>query len=365
MNERFLPIFELTRGRIVESIHYGAIAIVDSNKKLLYSYGDPQTVAFLRSSAKAFQALPFVERGGVETFGLTQRELALICASHEGSDEHARVAGSIQAKVGIAEKDLQCGIHMPGDSTAYKALIARGEKPTPNRNNCSGKHSGMLAHAKMRGLPLDTYLDINHPIQQDILTGFAEMCEYPREKVELGVDGCSAPNFAAPLYNAALAFAHLCDPQSAAGLPHNLSEACAKACNDITSAMTSFPEMISGPGEFDCRLMQVGQGRIICKRGAEGYQAIGLLPGALGAGSPGIGITFKVSDGDILFRTLNIEPLNRVRPAVTLEILRQIGALNESQLKDLAEFGPSLPIKNHRGIVVGESRPVFQLKANA
>lgn len=242
---------------------------------------------------------------------------------------------------------------MPGDATAYKALIARGETPTTNRNNCSGKHSGMLAHAKMRGLPLDTYLDINHPIQQDILTAFAEMCDYPREKVELGVDGCSAPNFAAPLYNSALAFAWLCDPQ-------NVSKTRAKASNEITSAMMTHPEMISGPSEFDCRLMQVGKGKIICKRGAEGFQAIGLLPGALGAASPGIGITFKVSDGDLLFRTLKIEPLNRVRPAVTLEILRQIGALNDSQMKELAEFGPTLPIKNHRGIVVGESRTAFK-----
>ena len=355
MEERFLPIFELTRGRIVESIHYGAVAIVDSNKKLLYSYGDPQTVAFLRSSAKPFQALPFVERGGVGTFGLTPRELALVCASHEGSDEHVRVAESIQSKVGIKESDLQCGVHMPGDTQAYKSLIAHNEKPTTNRNNCSGKHSGMLAHAKMRGLPLNNYLDIDHPIQQDILTGFAEMCDYPREKVELGVDGCSAPNFAVPLYNAALGFARVCDP-------HEFSDARIKACNEITSAMTSYPEMVSGQNEFDCRLMQVGKGKIICKRGAEGYQAIGLLPGALGAGSPGIGITFKVSDGDIGFRTINIDPLNRVRPAVTLEILRQIGALNDSQLNDLSGFGPTLPIKNHRGLVVGESRAAFKLQ---
>lgn len=350
MTERFLPLFELTRGRIVESIHYGAIAVTDSHGRLLYSYGDPRTVAFLRSSAKPFQALPFFERNGPGTFGLTQKEQALICASHEGSDEHVRTADSIQKKTGIQESDLQCGVHMPGDAAAYKALIARGETPTPNRNNCSGKHSAMLAHARMRGLPLDTYLDIHHPIQQDILSAFAEMCNYPKEKVEIGVDGCSAPNFAAPLYNSALAFARLCDP-------HDVSETRARACREITAAMTSHPEMVSGRGEFDCRLMQVGKGDIVCKRGAEGFQAIGL--------KPGIGITFKVSDGDLLFRTLKIEPLNRVRPAVTLEILRQIGALNESQLKELAEFGPILPIKNHRGIVVGESRPAFKLeKAN-
>jgi L-asparaginase II len=357
MTSGFLPLLELTRGNIVESVHFGAIAVVNSRGQLLYSWGDPQTIAFLRSSAKPFQALPFFERGGPENFGLTQQEQALICSSHEGSDEHVQIAEGIQAKAGICEQDLQCGVHMPGDSKAYKALITRNEAPTPNRNNCSGKHSGMLAHAKMRGLPLKTYLEIDHPIQQDILTEFAEMCNYPREKVELGVDGCSAPNFAVPLSNSALAFARLCDPAE-------LGERRAAACHAITAAMTSFPRMISGENEFDCRLMQAGKGQIVCKRGAEGFQAIGLMPGMLGAGSPGIGITFKVSDGDLLFRTLDIEPLNRVRPAATLEILRQVGALRPKQLEELADFGPKLPIKNHRGIVVGESRPAFQLETH-
>lgn len=350
---RFEALFELTRGRIVESIHFGAIAVVDTQSNLLYSHGDPNTVAFLRSSAKPFQALPFVERGGVETFGLTPRELALACASHEGSEEHVCVAESIQQKAGIDESALQCGVHMPGDSAAYKSLIARGESPTPNRNNCSGKHSAMLACAKMQGLPLDTYLQNDHPIQRDILAGFSEMCGVAADSVELGVDGCSAPNFAVPLFHAALGFARLADPR---GLASTRTEACHK----ITSAMTTHPEMISGRGEFDCRLMQVGQGKIVCKRGAEGFQAIGLMPGIVS--EHGVGIAFKVSDGDLLFRTINIEPLNRVRPAVTLEILRQIGALDASQLKELSAFGPALPIKNHRGIIVGESRPVFTLR---
>jgi L-asparaginase II len=355
MASRFVPLFELTRGQIVESIHFGAIAVVDSHGKLLYSCGDPQTVAFLRSSAKPFQALPFFERRGPEHFGLTQKEQALICASHEGSDEHVRTAEAIQAKAGIHESDLQCGVHMPGDATAYKALITRGEAPTPNRNNCSGKHSGMLAHAIMRGLPLANYLDLNHPIQQDILATFAAMCNVPAEKVEIGIDGCSAPNFAVPLYNSALGYARLCDP-------HDVGEERAKACRAITAAMTAHPEMISGHHEFDCRLMEVGEGKIVCKRGAEGFQAIGLLPGALGAGSPGIGITFKVSDGDLTFRNIHIEPMNRVRPAGTLEILQQLGALSPAQLKELATFGPVLPTRNHRGITSGESRPVFILE---
>lgn len=358
MSGPFLPLLELTRGQTVESVHFGAIAVVDSRGKLLYSYGDANAIAFLRSSAKPFQALPFFERGGPEKFGLTQKEQALICSSHEGSDEHVRTAESIQSKAGIRESDLQCGVHMPGDAAAYKALIAHNEAPTPNRNNCSGKHSGMLALAKMRGLRLDNYLDPKHEIQQDILSAFAEMCNYPREKVDVEIDGCSAPTFATPLYNSALAFARLCDP-------HDLGEARTQACKSITSAMTAYPEMVSGRDEFDCRLMQTSKGNIVCKRGAEGFQAIGIMPGLLGAGSPGVGITLKVSDGDLLFRTINVEPLNRVRPAVTLEILRQIGAFGAEQLQELADFGPSLPIKNHRSIVVGQSRPVFRLeKAN-
>lgn len=354
MSEPYRELFQLTRGRIVESIHFGAIAVVDAGGRLLYSYGDPQSISFLRSSAKPFQALPFFERGGPQHFGLSQKEQALICASHEGSDEHVRTVEGIQRKAGIQEGDLQCGVHMPGDAAAYKSLIARGEQPSPNRNNCSGKHSGLLACAKMRGLPLKNYLELDHPVQQDILTTLAEMSDYPQERIEVGIDGCSAPNFALPLFNAALAYARLCDP---AELPASRAE----AARSITAAMTTYPEMISGRGEFDCRLMQADTGHILSKRGAEGFQAIGLMPGVAGASPRGIGIAFKVSDGDLLFRTLDIEPLNRVRPAVTLEILRQMDVLGGDLAGGLADFGPVLPVKNHRGLVVGESRPSFQL----
>ncbi|HUH98085.1 MAG TPA: asparaginase [Anaerolineales bacterium] len=354
MSERFLPLFEVTRGRIVESVHFGAIAVVDSNGRSLYSYGDPQTVAFLRSSAKPFQALPFVERGGVEHFGFTPRELALACASHETAQVHLDAVKALQEKIGIQESDLQCGGHLPGDPEMLKHVITHHITPTANFNNCSGKHTAMLAHAKMRGLPLETYLERGHPIQQDILTTFAEMCGMERDKVELGTDGCSAPNFAVPLLNAALGFARLCDPAT-------LPKARAAACQKITSAMTSHSEMVSGSGEFDCELMKVGGGKILTKRGAEGFQAVGLLPGALRTDSRGLGIAFKVSDGDAGRMGEDLATHNRVRPAVTMAILQQLGALDDSQMKKLAGFGPTLPIKNHRGIVVGESRPVFTL----
>ncbi len=348
------PLFEVTRGNLVESVHYGSIAIVDANGKLIASYGDPQTVTFLRSSAKPFQALPFVERGGVEYFGLTSRELAIACASHEGSAMHVQTVEEIQKKVGVEESQLQCGVHLPSDVEAFKSLLISHQKPTPNQNNCSGKHTAMLAHARMRGLPLENYLDIQHPIQQDILASFAEMCRIPLKEVQLGTDGCSAPNFAVPLYNAALAMARLCDPRE-------LPEVRGSACRKITSAMTAHPEMVSGYGEFDEQLMRAGAGKIVCKRGAEGYQLVGLLPGALAPEAPGIGIALKVSDGDASRMALDLSHSVRVRPAAILEILRQLGVLSSEQEQTLAAFGPVKPIKNHRGIITGQSRPVFEL----
>src|SRR5688500_17755180 len=348
------PLFEVTRGRIVESVHYGSIAVVDSNGKLISSHGDPNAVAFLRSSAKPFQAIPFVEREGVEHFSFTQAELSISCASHEGSDLHVQTVEAMQKKIGLEEDQLQCGTHMPGDTDAFKSLVINAQQPGPNRNNCSGKHTAMLAHAKMRGLSLDDYLDINHPIQQDILASFAVLCQVPVKEIEPGIDGCSAPNFAVPLYNAALGFARLCDPRE-------LSETRAAACRKITSAMTAHPEMVSGYGEFDEQLMRVGEGRIVCKRGAEGYQIIGLLPGALRPDSPGIGIALKVLDGDASSMGSDLASSNRVRPAVALEILRQLGAISSKQEQALAEFGPGKPVKNLRGIVTGKSRPVFEL----
>jgi L-asparaginase II len=347
-------LFEVTRGNIVESTHDGSIAVVDSNGKLISSSGDPQAVAFLRSSAKPFQVLPFVEGGGLEYFQFTPRELSISCASHEGSDMHVETVAGIQKKIGVQESDLQCGVHMPGDVEAFRSLIVHNKQPSPNQNNCSGKHTAMLAFAKMRGLPLENYLESSHPIQQDILTSFAEMCLLPAEEVELGIDGCSAPNFAVPLYHAALAMARLCDPRG-------LSEARASACRKITSAMTTYPEMISAYGEFDEQLMRVGEGKIVCKRGAEGYQIIGLLPDVLSSGSPGVGIALKVLDGDASRMSLDLVHSARVRPAVTLEILRQLGVLSSKQEQALALFGPVKPVKNHRGIVTGQSRPAFEL----
>lgn len=339
------PLIELTRGPLVESIHLGSLAVVDASGKLVAWAGSPDMVANLRSSSKPFQTLPLIENGGPEHFGMTEREISITCASHSGTDDHVAVLRGLQARIGVSEADLQCGIHPAGDEPTARAMLLRGEAPTPNRHNCSGKHSGMLAQCLLTGQPIENYLSNDHAIQKNILRTFAEMADMDPQDILIGIDGCSAPTFGMPLRNAALAFARLCDPTG-------LAENRARALRRIFRAMTGHPDMVAGPNHFDTCLMEAGGGMIVSKGGAEGYQAIGLAPGALGPGSAAMGITYKIIDGDLT---------GRARPAVGIEVLRQLGALNEDQVEALKKFD-ARPILNWRKLEVGVLRPVFTLE---
>jgi L-asparaginase II len=312
---------------------------------LVASIGDPYLVTYLRSSSKPLQLLPLLEMGGIEAFHLTDKEIALMCASHSGTDEHYETVSALQAKIGISESDLLCGIHAPTHEATAAAMRQRGEEFTSNRHNCSGKHTGFLAQAVLRGFSKEDYINPAHPVQQTVIQTFAEMIEFPREKIAVGVDGCSAPVFGVPLYNAALGFARLCDP---AGLTPSRAE----ACRNVTRSMSSYPFMVAGPERFDTLAMEIGGGKFITKGGAEGYQALGLLPGALGPGSPALGITFKVADGDLT---------GRARPVVGVEVLRQLGLLTDAQISDRLAHLAARPVTNWRGFQVGEMMPAFTL----
>jgi L-asparaginase II len=352
----------------MESLHFGAFAIVTSDGELLAYQGDPDLLVFPRSSEKPFQALPFLEIDGDRHYGLSDKEIAILCSSHIGSDEHLAVVTELQRKTGIQESDLLCGIHPPADKESLLSLENSHKLPTANRNNCSGKHTGMLAHAFLRHLPLQGYIDPQHPLQKLILSSFAEFCDVPIHSIVTGIDGCSAPNFAVSLSKFAYAFARLVDP-------HYLSESRAGACQRITHAMLAHPEMISGPNRFDTRLMELGKGRILAKAGAEGYQAVGLTPGTLWKDSPGIGIAIKVSDGDTRdyqntmhaqfdgdepFQLTHFDSIERARPCAVVEILRQLGALDESSLYGLRHYA-ARPIYNWCKTVVGEIRANFRI----
>lgn len=334
----YVPLVELTRGAIVESVHYGAFAVVNSQGKLLCSAGDPDLVTFPRSSMKPFQVLPFVESGGVDYFGLSDEELAIMCASHAGTDAHVAVLRAIHKKAGLQESDLQCGVHYPSDRATSDAMRLRGELPTPYRHNCSGKHSGMLAAARMRGLPTENYLDMAHPVQQSIRAAMAEMSATNPDALIPGIDGCSAPVYALPLRAFAYAAARLCDPVA-------LSADRQAACRKITHAMRSYPLMVAGPGKLDTVLMQVLGDKLVSKGGAEGYQMIGLLPDTE-KGTPGIGIAMKFSDGD---------PDRRATYCLLTAMLCAFGFSKQLGNEAYLPFADGV-VRNWRKLTVGEKR---------
>ena len=341
---KHIPLVEVTRGRIVESLHYGSLCAARPDGSLLFSAGDTETKFYLRSSAKPFQALAFLERGGADHYRLDAREVALMCASHSGTEAHIQVLEALQRKAGIAESSLQCGAHLPYSSKSAEELVKRGIPPRSNHNNCSGKHTAMLAFAKMIGAPPETYLELSHPVQQAILNTFAEMCGLVKEDIELGIDGCTAPVFAVPLPNAAAAYARLCQPD---GLP----EARASACRLISASMPAHADMVAGPERFDTDGMAVGKGAFVSKVGAEGYRALGILPGKARGIDTSLGITLKISDGD---------PNLRAGALVAVTVLKSLGVLDDEQCAALMPYDRR-PLPNWRGKEIGEIRPSPEL----
>jgi L-asparaginase II len=344
----FQPLYLTRRNGYVESVHYGAVAVVTADGRLFATVGDSQSSTFMRSSAKPFQAIPLLEVGGMSRYQISQEELALICASHSGTDQHLQVLSGLQAKVGVSETDLLCGTHQPFHKPSRKTLTKKGLSPTQNHHNCSGKHTGMLAMAGLLGASKEHYTEVEHPVQKCIISLLAEMAGLDEDEILIGRDGCSVPTFSTPLYNAAWAWAKLIDPS-------NLSPNRRAICREITEAMVSQPFYVAGPGRLDTRLMEAFPEKLISKAGAEAFQAIGIRPDAIRPGSPALGIALKISDGD---------QGKRARRAVTLEVLHQLGVLTEKDLEEMSDLGPIQTNHNQAGIVTGEGMPCFQLQYN-
>ncbi len=338
----YVPVLNLTRGDIVESVHFGSFVIADSHGRILASAGDPNLVTYPRSSMKPLQVLSFLENSGADAYQLLPEEIAIMCASHSGTDEQVEVIKRLQDKIGVNVENLQCGVHWPIDKETSQAMRDRGEEPNALRHNCSGKHTGMLAYAQMLGLDIDTYLENSHPVQKVILNTVAEMCDLEPQSIPIAMDGCSAPVFGLPLVNFAMGIARLCDTS---GLALQRAEACAK----VVCAMSSYPEMVAGPGRFDTVLMRATRGKLIAKSGAEGYVAVGIKQGSLFQDSPALGITLKISDGDHRKKAIDF---------LTIQILKALDVLEACELEQLSAFADS-HIYNWRKIVVGEMLPTF------
>lgn len=253
----------VSRGGIVESQHKIKAVIVTSDGQVQTSWGDVDAPVYPRSAIKAMQALAFIEMGGAKQFGFSDKEISICCASHNGEPEHADTVQGMLDKLGFCEQDFECGCHWPMRVEAGYALAGKGLTPNQLHNNCSGKHAGMLGLAKMLNVTPNGYIGIDHPVQKTIAEVMSQMCEFDYSTAPWSPDGCSAPTWAMPLTNLALAFAKFADPSK-------LSEARQTACKTLYNAVVNEPFMVAGTGRYCTDMMKILDKRVFLKVGAEG-----------------------------------------------------------------------------------------------
>ena len=316
------------RGGAHESVHAVEGVVMDAQGHVLAATGRPDFPTFFRSSAKPFQMLPFVERGHFDALGLPERMLALIAASHNGEPRHVEGSRAILAACGRSENDLECGFHYPEDPETAEALHRGALEHSPIYNNCSGKHSGMIAFAVAEGWPVEGYTRPEHSVQQAALGAIADMCGVDAARMPIGIDGCSAPNPAMTLLDFARGFARLAAARADASSPRERTLA------RIRNAMAGHPDMVAGQRRFCTGLMRATDGRLVTKAGAEGLQCVAVP-------AKGLGVVVKARDG----------ARRAVGPAL-VGWLRALDLISASEEEAMAPFARPL-VTNHRSLVVG------------
>jgi L-asparaginase II len=324
------PIAVLVRrGELVESEHRVAYAVATSDGRLLHAAGDVDRGIFPRSAIKPLQAIALLESGAAERFAVSERELALACASHAGEPEHVRLVEAWLTRLGLDGSALECGLHPPLHGPSAERLAATGRAPERAHNNCSGKHAGMITLARHLDLPVAGYIRADHPVQRRIadvlgaMTGLAELAAP-------AIDGCGIPTFPVPLERLAVAMARFAHP---AELPAARAQACAR----LQAAMRAHPYLIAGTDRACTEIMAVVP-QVLVKAGAEGVYAACLPERRLG-------LVLKVADG-----------AGRAAPVALLALLQALDALDAKASAALAHrMRPEL--RNHAGVVVGGVEP--------
>jgi L-asparaginase len=282
----------LLREGIIESTHRVQAVVADSRGRALSVAGSPETSTFIRSALKPFQALAVATTGALERYNLTDRDLAVICSSHQGTVEQARQVFNILWRCDVDPSALQCPIP-PGKRSRLE-------------HNCSGKHAGMLAVCRQLNFSLANYTQRNHPVQRLILGKVAELLRMPPEELIYAHDDCGAPTYYMQLLQMATLYATLASGD-------NLD------MERIVRAMTHHPAMVAGEGQFDTELMRLAGGDLLSKAGSEGIQCVARV-------GEGLGLAIKAADG-----------AKRAKYAVAIHLLKQMGWIIPTIAETLTE----------------------------
>jgi L-asparaginase II len=303
----FEPVAITSRSGFDESVHFGAAVVVDQAGAIVWSIGDATIEVYPRSACKPMQADAMLRCG----LSLTAEQLALACASHDGTPRHVQVVRSTLTAAGLDDSALDNTPDLPLDVSAAETILREGGRRQPITMNCSGKHAAMVATCVVKGWPIEGYLAPDHPLQLAITDRITELAG---RVAHIGIDGCGAPAHVVTLDGLARAYAEL-----------------ARTRGEVWSAMTANPELVGGERRDVTRLMRAVP-ELMAKGGAEGMYAAALPGGPAAA--------VKISDG-----------AHRASGTLLAAALREVGVD-----VDPAQFGE--PIRGH-GKPVGRCRPLI------
>ena len=318
----------VTRGSLVESTHESKCILKDYNFKTIFTTGHEKDIVYPRSAIKIFQAIPFIESNAHIDFKLSQKQLAISCSSHCGEPEHIKTLEEWIKKIKIIKKKLQCGIHNPLNKKESDKLLLSGLKPNELHNNCAGKHLGMITACITSRMNIDTYVQINHPHQKKIRKILEYFTESEIKKIQKGVDGCSAPQYAFPLKNLSIAMINLIKE-------FKETKKFTKEMKTLLSAIEKYPHLTGSKSIYSSQLMEVTNGKIFCKGGAEGVLLFAHKEKKIGG-------VIKVCDGN-----------ERAIPSIANEIFKKLKILDKNELKRLSKWSHE-KIFNHAKLNVGK-----------
>jgi L-asparaginase II len=329
-------LVEVLRGALVESRHTGAVAVVDADGRRVLALGEVERPVYPRSAVKALQALPLVESGAADLYGLGPQELALACASHSGEPGHVATVTRMLTLAGLDASALKCGTHWPIHQPSAQALARGGGTATPLHNNCSGKHAGFLCVACAISADRAHYVQPLHPVQRMIKTVLEDLTGTVLSPDVCAIDGCSVPTWAMPLAALARGFARF-------GTGVGMTSERAKAAARLREACAAHPWHVAGTGRFCTEIMERFGARAFVKTGAEGVYCAALP-------EQGLGIAVKCDDGS--------GRAAEVMMAATLAGLLTLDA-------DVAALEPFVrpTLHNWNGLAVGAIQPTEILKA--
>ena len=318
---------EVTRSDFIESIHYGAAVLINSDGKILKEWGNSNILIYPRSALKPIQSLNLYKDGVAKALNLSDNLIALTTASHHAETIHQEMVDNWLKRMNLNENHLSCGPAWPWNEKDQFEAYSKYKTKRKIFHNCSGKHCGHLAVCQYKNLPIKNYQNKEHPIQKDLIQLIEDLSKYKIKNI--GVDGCTLPNPLMPLKKFALATAQLADHiklNNHSGIAKRIFDSCVK-----------FPEITGGSMSINSILTKLSNQKIFFKNGAEGI-FIAIIPEQKSA------LAVKIVDG-----------ASRAAEVAIAGLISELKIVNSDQIEKIKKR----PVKNSTGEIIGSMKWIW------